>query len=203
MPSCPQSMGSCTRSFCCRVPAGIPGAVEAPAETPLGDALSSLSAAPVAQQWPRTGGPGRRGLWQEVAVGLSSLTLWLPEWPAVLPGEPAGGQHWGGVPAPPGKGSEPQGACGAPVGAGSWAADMFAGPETPPAVPIALASCLWPRLGSKEPDVSSASLPPCFLGGKLRPGSFSQGRGEFPWQWERGSGLPAAGDRRTREKAGH
>lgn len=33
-------------------------------------------------------GPVRRGLWQEVAAGPSSLTLWLPAWPAVLPREP-------------------------------------------------------------------------------------------------------------------
>lgn len=158
-------------------------------ETLPGDAFNSLSAAPVAQRWPWLGGPGRRGLWQEVAVGLSSLTLWLPAWPAVLPREPAGGQHcWGWVPAPPGKGSEPQGAGGSPrqspVGAGSWAADMFAEPETPPAVPIALASCLWPRLGSREPDVSSTSLPLCFLGGETeawerfpRPGRVSMAMG--------------------------
>lgn len=199
MPGCPQSMG-----LLYRAPV-LPGASRDPGggsrsrgSSVPGDTINPLLAAPRHSDGCSLGWPCRRGPQQEVAVGLSSLTPQLPAWPAVLPREPAGGQQrWGWVPAPPGKGSEPQGASRtpqqSPTGAGSWAAGAFAEPDAPPAVPIALASCLWPRLGSGEPDVSSPSLSPRFLGGKLRPGSISQGRGEFPWKWERGSGLPAAG----------
>lgn len=131
VPGCPQSMG-----LLCRVPVPL-GASRDPGGgscsrgfSAPGDALNPLPAAPWHSDGCDLGGPGRWGPQQEVAAGLSSLTLRLPARPAVLPGEPAGGQqHWGWVPAPPGKGSEPQGAGGTPwqsrAGSGSWAAGTF------------------------------------------------------------------------------
>lgn len=158
-----------------------------------GDALNPLPAA-VGHSGGRGSGAGKAGGPQlEVAAGLSSPTPRLPARPAVFPGEPRRTTALGWVPAPPGKGSEPQGAGGtpqqSPAGAGSWAAGTFAEPEAPPAVPISLASCLRPRSGSGEPDVSSPSLPPRFLGGKLRLRSVSQGRGRV--SMEMGAGVRA------------
>lgn len=150
------------------------------------------------QRWPQFKRRILAGALAKVAAGLYSLTPRLPARPAVLPREPMGGQQrWHWVPALPGKGTASRDAVSRPwqnpAGAGSWAAGTSAEPKAPPAVPIPLASCLRPRLGSREPDVSSPSLPSRFLGGKLSPGRVSQGRDEFPWKWDGGPGsqLPA------------
>lgn len=85
-PVVPSQWASCARSLCCRVPAGIPVTVEAPVETPPGNALNSLSAAPLAQQWPRFGGARQAGavargccgsfLSHAVAAGVASCSPW-------------------------------------------------------------------------------------------------------------------------------
>lgn len=135
-----------------------------------GDALNPLPAAPGTAMAVVWGGTERWGLQQEVAAGHSSLMLWLLGQPDVLTGELVGGrQCWDWVPALLGKRVEPWGAGGtprqSPAEAGGQTAGVFAEPEAPPTVPIALASCLCSRLWSGGPDVSSPFLPPRFLGG--------------------------------------